>query len=90
MVYENYSPLKTKIYLKLFNLIARELAPKFLKKGIRFSGNALGAFFEKQSERFWQACREIKFNDHPIGLDKLRQLLLKERDVLLIVDTKAS
>jgi len=42
------------VTLKLFNLIARELGPQFLARGIRIDGEALRDFLERQGRWLWR------------------------------------
>jgi len=45
------------ITLKLFNLIAKEIGPGLLSRGIRIQGNDLIPLLIDQPEDFWQGCK---------------------------------
>ena len=47
------------ITVKLFNLLAPELAPEFLRRGILLPAAEAGAFFRQRPPEFWDGCREI-------------------------------
>ena len=44
------------VMLKLFNLVALELGPLFLKQGIWISGRNIENFFQKIPDFFWDGC----------------------------------
>jgi hypothetical protein len=44
------------VMLKLFNLVALELGPMFLKQGIWISGRNIENFFQKIPDFFWDGC----------------------------------
>jgi hypothetical protein len=48
------TPSPVTITLKLFNLIARELGPQFLARGIRIDSEALRDFLERQGRWLWR------------------------------------
>jgi hypothetical protein len=57
---ETSTPAKTKIIiLKLFNLIAKEIGPGLLERGIRIPGDDLIPFLLNQSKDFWQKCKVV-------------------------------
>ena len=45
------------ITVKLFNMVARDLGPALLERGIRLPAGALGKFLERQDEGFWKHFR---------------------------------
>ena len=47
------------ITVKLFNLLAPELAPGFLEKGVILPAAEADAFLRQRSRAFWDGCREI-------------------------------
>jgi len=47
------------ITVKLFNLLAPELAPGFLRRGVLLSAAAAGGFFRRRPTAFRDGCREI-------------------------------
>ena len=53
-------PDETKtIILKLFNLIAKEIGPGLLARGIHIQGSDLVPFLINQPENFWQGCNVV-------------------------------
>jgi len=44
------------VMLKLFNLVALELGPMFLKQGICIDGKNLENFFQRVPDYFWDGC----------------------------------
>lgn len=58
--------------LKLFNLLADELAGHFFERGILMYSQALSAFLRRQQENFWKACREMLVNGQPVHANSLR------------------
>jgi len=44
------------VMLKLFNLVALELGPMFLKQGIWIDGKNLEFFFQRVPDFFWDGC----------------------------------
>ena len=44
------------VMLKLFNLVALELGPMFLKQGIWIDGKKLENFFQRVPDFFWDGC----------------------------------
>ena len=44
------------VMLKLFNLVALELGPMFLKQGIWIDGKKLENFFQRGPDFFWDGC----------------------------------
>jgi hypothetical protein len=66
------------VMLKLFNLVALELGPMFLKQGIWIDGKNLKNFFERVPDFFWDGCLNaeingISQNGRKISLMKLKQ-----------------
>jgi hypothetical protein len=51
------------ITLKLFNMVAKELGPELLAKGIRIEGNALQDFVLRNLADLKTACTSIHLND---------------------------
>ena len=52
----NYSAENGTVMLKLFNLVALELGPLFLKQGIWIEGKNLENFFRRVPDFFWNGC----------------------------------
>ena len=78
-------PFPGRITLKLFNLIARELGPQFLARGIVVSSKALGELLAKQTPKFWQGVLSARINRSPIKVGQLALDEWPEQEVLLEV-----
>ena len=50
------------VILKLFNLVALELGPLFLKQGIWIAGKHLEFFFHRAPDFFWDGCLTVKID----------------------------
>lgn len=59
------------ITVKLFNLLARELGPAFLRRGVLLPAAEAEAFFRGMSGEFRAGCREILLDGERIGIDAL-------------------
>ena len=75
------------IFVKLFNLILRELGPTFLKKGIWINGRDLADFFKTQPDVFWSRCKGATVDGKKFDLDKLAHMKWPGRHVFLRVRT---
>ncbi len=53
------------VRLKLFNLIAGELGPGFLKKGILVKSSDLADFLKERSPDLWKGCSEVFVDGNP-------------------------
>jgi hypothetical protein len=61
------------ITVKLFNLLAPELAPGFLHRGILLPAAEAEAFLRRRPPAFWDDCREILLDGKRIGPDTLKR-----------------
>lgn len=93
----SYSKTKTagvrgegKITLKLFNMVAKELGPVFLRKGVIIEGNTFQNFVRDNLEDLKAACSSIHLNDTKIGVARLKELKWADRKVLLQVASEKS
>jgi hypothetical protein len=93
----SYSKTKTagvrgegKITLKLFNMVAKELGPVFLRKGVIIEGNTFQNFVRDNLEDLKAACSSIHLNDTKIGVARLKELECADREVLLQVASEKS
>jgi hypothetical protein len=93
----SYSKTKTagvrgegKITLKLFNMVAKELGPVFLRKGVIIEGNTFQNFVRDNLEDLKAACSSIHLNDTKIGVAQLKELEWADREVLLQVASEKS
>lgn len=62
------------LVLKLFNLVARELGPMFLKKGVWIKGKNLQGFLQQAPDSFWAGCRAAELNGQPLDIDRLAKM----------------
>jgi hypothetical protein len=76
-----------RITLKLFNLVAKELGPQFLSRGIIVSGSALGELFTSQTPAFWQRVISVEVDRTPCQVDHLVDQIGPEEDILLQVQS---
>ncbi|HAY39922.1 MAG TPA: hypothetical protein DCY53_11705 [Desulfobacteraceae bacterium] len=70
------------VMLKLFNLVALELGPMFLKQGIWIDGKNLKNFFERVPDFFWDGCLNAEINGISQNVRKISLMELKQ-DVFL-------
>lgn len=75
------------LILKLFNLLAKEQGPIFLKKGIWVKGKDLQDFLKRQSNCFWGRCKAAKVDGEKFDLEKLQKIEWKDKEVFLQIRT---
>ena len=63
------------VMLKLFNLVALELGPMFLKQGIWVDGKNLENFFQRIPDFFWDGCLTVEIDG---SSQDVREIPLKE------------
>ena len=73
------------IFLKLFNVLLKELGPSLLKRGISIKGKDLSDFFKRQLDDFWAGCKEAKLDGEKIDLETLKEINWADRHVFLQV-----
>ena len=71
------------IVLKLFNLVARDIGPMFLKQGIWISRKNLQGFFRKAPSHFWAGCRAAEIDGMHSEVEKLAHIDWKQKQVFL-------
>ena len=74
------------VTLKLFNLVALELGPGFLKQGIWIRGTHVGNFFKRVPDYFWPGCRAIEIDGAPLTVEKIAHVEWKHRQVFLKIE----
>lgn len=79
-----------KITLKLFNMIAKELGPVFLRKGVIIDGNAFQNFVSDNLKDLKAACSSIHLNNAKISVTRLKELKWADREVFLQVISQKS
>ena len=73
------------ITLKLFNMVARELGPTFLKRGVYPAGSLLADFLAGAAEEIQAGCREITLDGNMISWPQMCAEKWNDRKVLLQV-----
>lgn len=74
------------VTIKLFNLVAGELGPLFLKNGIQISGQYFKDFLARQAETFWDDCSSIRIGDQNFTTHQLQSMDLGRNEILLRVN----
>ena len=75
------------VVLKLFNLLQRELGPRFLRRGIRISGRALRELLERRWEAFRTGIVAAEVSGEPVAPSALVDMDWMDREVLLAVQS---
>ncbi|MBT8367469.1 MAG: hypothetical protein KJP23_22480 [Deltaproteobacteria bacterium] len=70
------------IFVKLFNLMVKDLGPIFLKKGILIKKEQLEDFFRRQPDDFWLSLKSAYLNGQKISLDKWPEIDLPDMILL--------
>ena len=73
------------IILKLFNMVAKELGPVFLKKGIIIEGKRFQDFVRRNFEDLKAACHSMLLNEDEIDIARLKEMKWAEREIFLQV-----
>ena len=73
------------LVLKLFNLVARELGPMFLEKGVWIKGKNLQGFLQKAPDSFRAGCRAAELNGQPLDIDRLDNIEWNQQEIFLTV-----
>ena len=62
------------VFVKLFNLLVKDLGPIFLKKGILVKKEKLKDFFRSQPDDFWLSLKSARLNGQKISSDTLPEI----------------
>jgi hypothetical protein len=73
------------ITLKLFNMVARELGPEFLKRGVLVPGVRLKDFMERQGRWAWEGCLSVKIDGRPAEVGPAAELIANSHWIRLSV-----
>ena len=73
------------LVLKLFNLVARELSPMFLAKGVWLKGKSLQGFLQKAPDSFWEGCRAAELNGQLLDIDSLAKIEWDQQEIFVTV-----
>lgn len=76
------------VIIKLFNIVALELGPVFLKQGICIHGSNLENFFRKVPDFFWNGCLAVKINGTSHDVRKISMIEWPQEHVILRIETK--
>jgi len=71
------------VMLKLFNLVALELGPMFLKQGIWIDGKNLENFFQRVPDSFWDGCLTAEIDGISQNVRKISLMEWKQKLVFL-------
>jgi hypothetical protein len=71
------------VFVKLFNLLVKDLGPIFLKKGILIKKEQLEDFFRRQPEDFWLGLTSAHLNGQKISLDTWSEIEFADRMLLI-------
>ena len=72
------------VMLKLFNLVALELGPMFLERGIWIDGKNLENFFRKTPDFFWDGCLNLEIDGISRDVRKISLMEWKQQVFLKI------
>ncbi|MFC1840554.1 hypothetical protein ACFL1N_13300 [Thermodesulfobacteriota bacterium] len=73
------------VFLKIFNLLLKELGPVFLEKGIWVEGMEVQVFFQKQLQDFWKGFSSAELNVKDLQQEELLNMEWPDRPVFLRV-----
>ena len=76
------------ITLKFFNMIAKELGPAFLQKGIIIAGERFQDFVQRNAEDLKAGCNSIHLNDAKADADGLLNTNWENTEIFLQVTSK--
>ncbi len=72
-----------RVNLKLFNLVAKELGPDFLQRGVWLNGKHLHDFISENFDNLKQGCTSLIFDNEPIELNTLLKIDFSNKIVFL-------
>jgi hypothetical protein len=64
------------ITVRLYNMVAKELGPLFLARGVCFRRSDLLEFFLARSDVFWRACAQIAVDGQEVDAEGLKIALI--------------
>ncbi|MGD9182581.1 MAG: hypothetical protein PVG15_13960 [Desulfobacterales bacterium] len=77
-----------RLKLKLFNLIAKELGPTFLQKGVYLEGGQFHSFLQRRSEELKAASLLISLNEAKTDVAGLLEMNWENKQVFLQVNVE--
>jgi hypothetical protein len=75
------------VMVKLFNIVALELGPMFLKQGIWIHGTDLKSFFQKVPDFFWDGCLAAEIDGTSYDVRDLSLMKWTQKHVYLRLKT---
>ena len=63
-------PFPGRITLKLFNLVAKEIGPQFLSRGIVVTSKTLDDLFKRLPHNFWQGVKSVEIDGSSCRIDE--------------------
>ena len=78
-----------KIMLKFFNMVAKELGPNFLQKGIILEGKRLHDFLLRNADDLKADCNSMYLNDAEIDVARLKEMTWEDQEIFLQVASKS-
>jgi hypothetical protein len=75
------------VTLKLFNLVAKELGPGFLQRGVWLKGKQLQDFISENFDYLKKKCKSLKLDEQNIDLSKLSNTDFTNKSVFLQITT---
>lgn len=76
-------PKEGMVFMKLFNILLKEMGPTFLNSGVWIEGKDLEDFSKGQPVDFWAGCKRATLDGKEVDLKELSGLKWKGKEVLL-------
>lgn len=73
------------ITLKLFNMVARDLGPEFLKRGVLVPGVRLRDFMERRGRWAWEDCLSVTADGQPATAGQAAELIANSQWIRLSI-----
>lgn len=70
----SHESAKGAITVKLFNVLAEELGPGFLSRGVRLKAQNLKVFLENRPASFWNSLESARLDDKEMSMEELQQM----------------
>jgi hypothetical protein len=67
------------VILKLFNMIARELGPDFLEKGVFVPADQLKDFMERLGRWGWSSCLSAQADRQPVPVARVAEIIARRQ-----------
>jgi hypothetical protein len=75
------------VNLKLFNLVAKELGPAFLHRGVCIKGRRLQEFVSQYADELMQGCTALKLGGETLNPAQLTHIDLSDKSIFLQIAT---